>query len=893
MSDWLREFVQRARAFFRREEMDRDFDEEMAAHLELATNENLKRGMSLEEAGRQALIRFGGTQQTKESHRDARALPGLDALLQDVSYGARMLGKNFSFTGVAVIALALGIGFSSIIFSIFYNGVLYPFPYRDAQRLTVIGIVDTQHNSERFREVYHLDEVAAFRKQAQTLEDVVAYGGWDTVYLYNGVPEQVHGCVMTPNATQFWGVAPLLGRGIDQQDAKAGASPVVLLGYAFWKSAFHGDKNVIGASMTLNGQARTIIGVMPRRFGLFGADFYAPVDWNRPEPANFEQAMDQNDPMYFFATAFVKRDVSRQQAAADLQVIAEQLLPTHRRDYPEHFAMTARPLNEVIVDDFKQTLFLLIAAVVLLLLISSSNVASLLLTHYTARSREIALRAALGASRARLIRQLFVESLLLGAIGCLFGCFLGYLGLLVVRLVPGVSVPGEADMSLNLPVLLFAVLLSLVTTLFFGLSPAFLAVKRDLRTNLQTSGVNVNAVSGGARIRAGLVVGQVALSMLLLVFAGLMIRSFLAVTNYNTGMRTQGLLHAFIHLPPHHYESPESKRALYDQLSARVATLPGVTHTAFSIGLPPIGGPRSDDVTILGKPHDKHWTTAVDAVNDSFFPTIGLQLLHGQLFSADDVSGARRVAVVNTALVKSFFGDDDPLGRQIKFNVFDEEPDLPHDAWFQIVGVVNDLKGFDPKEAVLPQAYMPRTCLSLPDRRLLVRSVTNPSLLLNPIRQIIAGIDPDIVVVQPSTLEDELQRHVYMKPKFRLVSFGTCAGIGLGLALIGLFGVMAYSVTLQTHELGVRMALGAQSGNILTLVLRKGFLLVGCGIFLGFVTSFLAVRIVQSQLWGVSAFDPWTLTLAPIALMATGLLACYVPAKRATRVDPMVALRYE
>lgn len=280
-------------------------------------------------------------------------------------------------------------------------------------------------------------------------------------------------------------------------------------------------------------------------------------------------------------------------------------------------------------------------------------------------------------------------------------------------------------------------------------------------------------------------------------------------------------------------------------------------------------------------------------MSEGFFPTVGLQLLRGQLLAASDVSGARRVAVVSSTFVKSFFGDEDPLGQQIKFNVFDEEPDLPHEAYFQIVGVVGDLKSFRADQPVLPQAYIPYTCLSLPDHRLLIRSVTNPSLLTNPLREVIADIDPDVVVAQPATLDEELQRQVFMKPKFRLISFGTCAGIGLGLALVGLFGVMGYSVTLQTHELGVRMALGAQPGTILSLVLRKGLLLVGSGILFGYLASFPTVRILQSQLWGVSAFDLWTFVLAPLAMLVVGLLACYFPARRATRVDPIVALRYE
>jgi putative ABC transport system permease protein len=575
-----------------------------------------------------------------------------------------------------------------------------------------------------------------------------------------------------------------------------------------------------------------------------------------------------------------------------MQVIAKQLVTLHARDYPEHFQMTARPMNEVIVDDFKQTLFLLIAAVVLLLLISSSNVASLLLTHHSARSREIAMRSALGASRGRLIRQLFVESVLLGLAGCLAGCLLAYLGLESVRLVPGINVPGEADMSLNLPVLIFAILLSFLTTLLFGLSPTFLAVKKDLRTSLQSAGVNASGSRSGGRIRAGLVVGQVALSMVLLVFAGLMIRSFIAVSNFDPGIRTQGLLHAMVHFPAHQYDSAESKRAFFEQLLPRVSTLPGVTSAAVSIGFPLMGGPRSDDVTIPGKPHDKHWTTGFDAVSEGYFSALGLRSLRGRLLSPTDVFGARRVAVVNETLVKSFFGQEDPIGHQIKFNVLDEIPEVPHDAYFEIVGVVSDLRSFE-REPSSRQAYVPYTFSGFADRSLVVRTVTNPTLLANNLRHVLADVDGNTVLVHPETLEERLNKFVYMKPKFRLISFSICAGIGLGLALIGLFGVMVYSVTLQTHELGVRMALGAHSGNILTLVLGKGLLLVGGGILLGILTSFFTVRVLQSQLWGVSAFDPWALILAPSALLATGLLACYLPARRATRVDPMIALRYE
>jgi putative ABC transport system permease protein len=816
----------------------------------------------------------------------------VSGLWRDFRYSLRQLRKNPGFTAVGVIALALGIGLSTTIFSIFYNGVLNPFPYRDANRLTVIGVYDTSHGSEPWREMFHLDEVRAFREENHTFDDIVAYSGWDVAYSRDGASLPVHGCVLTPNAMDFWGVRPLLGRGLLERDSQPGASPVALLSYAYWKSTFNGDKSVLGTTMVLNGQARTVVGVMPRRFGLYGADLYIPIAWNRPE-LPFAEAIESPEPTYFFATGMIKRKVSLQTAAADIQVIAQSLVSQHRRDYPDHFQMSVRPLNEAIVGDFKQTLILLIAAVVLLLLISSSNVASLLLTRHTARAREIALRAALGASRRRLIRQLFVESLVLGCVGCAAGCLLAYLGLRVVTLTPGLQVPGEADMSLNWPVLLFAIGVSLLTTLLFGLAPALLAVKKDLRSSLQSTGVNVNTASGGARVRSGLVVGQVALSMLLLVFAGLMMRSFYAMIHFDPGIRIEGLLGGEIHFPAHQYESIESKRAFFDQVLPRITALPGVTHVAISYGLPLEGGPGSEDVTIPGKPHDKHWTTSFDAVSEGYFPTLGVQLLRGRLLSAADIASANRVTVVNASLVKSYFGDDDPIGRQIKFNVLDQIPQTPHDAYFQIVGVVSDYKNEGFERPVRPQAFFPYTFSGFHDRTILIRTVVNPALLVNNIRLILASVDPNVLLLRPDTIDDYLQKFEYMKPKFRLISFGACAAIGLGLALIGLFGVMVYSVTLQTHEFGIRIALGAQRGNILGFVLRRGLLLVGSGIVLGLVASILSVRLLKSQLWGVSAFDLGTFVLAPLALLATGLLASYIPARRATKVDPMVALRHE
>jgi len=783
--DRLRQSLQRFLPLFRRARLDQELDAEVAVHLDLAIDENRENGMSAEEARRQALIQLGGIAQTKENYRDHRGIAWLETLFRDLRFALRMLRKSSGFCVVAILALALGIGFSSIVFSIFYNGVLNPFPYRDANRLRAISVMDDRDATKQFRPVFHLDEIVAFRKQNHTFEDIVGVSSWDVLYARNGVTGLVHGCVMTPNATEFYGVPPMLGRSLMERDAQPGADPVVLLGYEYWKKEFQQDKSVVGKTMIIDNQARTVIGVMPPRFYLFGADFYALISGDRTEPS-MADAMANNAPYFFFPNGILKKGISRDTANADLFAIAQRLVPLHKDDYPEKFHINTRGFSDAIVGDFKQTMFFLIGVVALLLLISSSNVASLLLTHHSARAKLIALRSALGASRGCLIRQL-----------------------------------------------------------------------------------------------------------LLLVFAGLVIRSFIAITNFDPGISTKNMFVADIHFPGHQYDSAESKRAYFEQALARISAIPGVVSAATALGWPIEGGPRTEDVTIPGKPHDKHWTTSFEACSEGYFQTLGSRLLRGRLISSSDVAPARRIAVVNQTLSDQYFPNQNPIGQQIKFNVLDQIPGTPHDAYFEIVGIVSDFRNVGLQQSVQPEAFVPYTFSGFGDRNILVRTAANPNLFVNTFRQVLADVDPNPILSHPDTLEGLLHTHEYVKPKFRLISFGTCAGIGPGLALIGLFGVMSYSVALQTQELGVRMALGAQRSDILTLVLRKGVLLVGNGLFLGLLVAFLSVRILQSQLWGVSAFDPGAFVLAPLALLAAGLLACYLPARRATRVDPLVALRYE
>jgi putative ABC transport system permease protein len=887
----------RATGMFGKTRGDREIGEELASHVAMHTEDNLRAGMTAEAARREALMKLGGVEKTKEEYRDTRGITWLETLAQDFSFGARILRKNYGFSLVAITALALGIGFSAVVFSIFYNGVLHPFPYRAADRLTAVEARGGKAEQD-VRAYFSMEEINRFRKENHTFEDIVGYSGWEAIYKAKGISQSVHGCVLTPNGMEFWGVRPLLGRGLSEQDLRedgtAASSPVVLLAFGFWKREFRQDKSVVGTTMLLDGQPRTIVGVMPERFALFGADFYALVSWKRPDPT-FE-AMMAGEPRDLLATGIVKAHVKPEAVAADLQTIADRFTAEQKKDLPEQFRMRGTLMSEAIVGDFKETMIVLIGTVALLLFISSSNVASLLLVHNSGRAKEIALRTALGAGRGRLIRQLLMESFLLGIAGCAAGSFLAYAGLrtaMALRTVAPLQIPGEADVSLNLPVLFFAVGVSLITTLLFGMSPAFIAVGKDVQGTLQGAGVNAKASERGTRVRSVLVVGQVALSLLLMVFAGLMIRSFVAVTHFDYGFNTRNILVADVRFPAKGYESAESKRTYFEAALPRLAALPGVTNVATSIGLPLEGGPGTNDVTIPGRPHDEKWETAIEAVSEGYFQTLGLQLLHGRTLSASEVAGAKLVAVVNRTMVEKYFAGQDPVGSKIKFNEFDDIPVTPHNTYYEIVGVVSDFKNGRLEHPVLPQAFIPYTFSGIGDRSLMLRAAVEPTALLNTVRLTLADVDSGPVVARPGTLDEFLEAYDLVKPRFRVISFSVCAGIGLGLSMIGLFGVMAYSVALQTHDLGVRMALGAQTGNILSLVMRQGLILVGSGVLAGLVAALLCVRLLRSQLFGVSAFDMGAFLLASLALLVTGLLACYLPARRATRVDPLVALRYE
>jgi putative ABC transport system permease protein len=804
---------------------------------------------------------------------------------QDVRYALRGFRRDRGFTLLAIVALALGIGAVTVIFSVIENVLIEPFPYRAPERLALIYVHDSTRPEYYNNPSYRLPEFLDIVAQNHVFEDVMGNSGLDILYTDRDGTLQFDGQWVTPNTFEFLGMQPLLGRMITKADGDTGAAPVFAMSYRLWKKQFNGDPNIVGRTFVLNGQPRTLVSVMPPRFLLGNVDIWIPNNMNRSDPANQR--------IEFWLLAHTKPGVTLQQVTSDFEVIARNLTKTYPDDFPKQFTVLSKTLTDDVVGQFRTTLFTLLAAVGMLLLIACSNVANLLLARATAREREIAIRASMGASRGRIVRQLLVESLMLASGGCLLGCLFAYLGLKgVTAAMPDQTIPAEAVLKLNLPALLFAIAVTGLTTLLCGLAPALHAVRGELQNRLKDTGKGVNTDFRHGKFRSGLVVWEVMLSIVLLVGAGLMMRSLFALQHVELGLNPVNILVARTPLPKGQYETAEQKKIFFRQVLQRISALPGVIAVTETSSLPPYGGPESE-VTIPGKTHLEPWRAEFQLCSEGYFKTMGRHLLRGRLLTESDVDGARPVAIVNDTFVKTYFKNEDPIGQKIKFNLFDELPQSPKDQYFEIIGVVADAKNRGLQQGIEPEAYIPYTVTGAMERGILVRTGVEPMSMLMLVRREIWAVDKNVALTFTGSLEGYLQQFSYAGPKFGLILLGVFATVGLVLVAIGVFSVMAYSVSLQTHEIGIRMALGAPTSNVLRMVLRKGLQLITVGIVLGMLASIALTRFVASQFWGVSPRDPITFVGVIVVLAAVGTAACLVPARRATRVDPLVALRYE
>jgi len=819
----------------------------------------------------------------------------LDSLFRDFSYALRSLRKDRRFSPIAIFALALGIGSCTIVFSVVHSVLFNAFPYKDFGKSVVVKMQNLEvGGSWKDRKSFSAEEVRAFREQNHVFEDIIVYRGFRPSY-DNGhfIRNFSYGVSVTTNAFDYLGVPPLLGRAISQDDGRTDAPAVFVMNYRLWQREFGGDPKILNTSFILNGKPTTLVGIMPSHFNAFNSNFWQPLDPGQASGSLMGR---------------LKPGVSVQTAAADLDAIAHRL---HRANaggvFPEaKFSILPETLLDSLIGNFKKTLYALLGAVLLLLLIACSNVANLFLARATARQKEMAVRATLGATRGRLIRQLLVESFVLAMAASGAGSVLAYFGLkVVVALIPAGTLPLETVIRMDAPVFLLSLGVTILTTILCGLAPALHVLRGELQPRLGSSGKGTAESGRHGKLRAALVISEVALSIVLLTGAGLLMRSFFVLTRVDLGFDPQNVVFLRLNLPPTYFfkwgddasmqASREKKNALTRQLLARMQGLPGVTSVSELNNLPPLVSEASDTI-IPGKPHQQRWETSLEECSEGYFATLGLPLLRGRFFSEDDVNAARDVVVVNEAFSHQYFPGEDPLGHKVKFGNLDAPYfEAQRDAYFEIVGIVRDFKTRDyanPSWQTVPQAFMPYSIAGYSWRSFMARSNGDPNLLLKNIAQELRALDPGVEVAESGTLESSLHAF-YRGPQFELVTLGSFAGISLALVLIGVFSVMAYTVVLRTHEIGVRVALGAEQMNILGLVLASGLRLVAIGVLFGLLASFGLTRFLASQISGVSTTDPLTFAIVVVAVVLTALAACALPARRAAAVDPLVALRYE
>jgi putative ABC transport system permease protein len=807
-------------------------------------------------------------------------------LVQDFRYALRGFRKDRAFALLAIFALALGIGATTVIYSVIDSVLLHPFPYAGADRLVNVYVREVNRPPDDYGNTSNpAPAFLELRKQMSLFEDVMGDAGADMFYTVGGRTKLANGHFETPNTFEFLGVQPMLGRPLTRADAQPGAPPVFAMSSRMWRKEFNSDPKILGTTFTLNGERRTLVAIMPPRFLLGDADMWLPYNLHGSDAATQR--------MWWWTLGRMKPGVTLAQVNAQWEIVARRLARQYPHDYPKQFTTSAHTLLDEVIRQFRSVIYMLAAAVGMLLLIACSNVANLLLARATARQKEIAIRASVGASRGRIIRQLLVESFALALAASVIGCVFAFVGLrLVIRVIPPDTIPAETEVAMSGGALGFALLVAAVTTVLCGLAPAFYAVRGDLQSRLKDSSRGAATELRRGKLRSALVVAEVALSIMLLVGAGLMLRTLFALEHVNLGMNPRNVLVVPTPLPEARYKTPQQRGVFFQELLRRVSNLPGVVSASQSLGLPPFGGPRTD-ITIPGKPHSAPWMTMVQLCSEGYFQTLQIPLLRGSLFSQADVATGRRVAVINQALARDFFGKEDPLGHTMEFKALDEEPDLPHNAYFEIVGVVGDAKNEGLQDATMPEAFVPYTAINSLSGAILVRTAVEPLSLLPSIESQIWSVDPNVATSDTGSLESFLQRNTYSKPEFSMILIGIFAGIGLALVAVGVFSVMSYSVSLRTHEIGIRMALGAERSAILRMVLFNGLGLIGLGVLFGELASAFITRYLASQLWGVSARDPMTFFAVVAVLVAVGLAACAVPARHATGVDPLIALHYE
>jgi predicted permease len=871
--------VRRLAGVFGKERRERELAEEIASHLALHIEENLNRGMSREEARRQALIRLGGIEMTKEIYREQRGLPVLETLLQDVRFGLRMLWKNRGFTVVAVLVMALGIGANTAVFSVVNAVLLRPLAFNEPDR--IVNVASLWMKSGNHGQVSAPD-FHDWHDQNTAFEAIAYYGGWETSVSAGPTAEYVHATHVTPEFFRVFHVEPVVGREFSNEEAKRGGSGAVLVSAEYAANHFGGNAGAaLGHAVRLSGKTLDVVGVMP-------PGFHFPEKTDVWYPANsFEQETESRSAHNYRVVARLKDGVSLEQASAQMTAIGARLSEKYPDSNKGKSVVVVR-MRDDMVRDFRLTLWVMLAAVGVVLLIACANLANMLLAKAVARTREIAIRTAVGASRGRIVRQLATESVVLALLAGGIGVLLALWGSrLLVALAPG-DVPRLSEAGVDSRVLLFALGASLVASLLFGLAPALQALRVDLNKSLKQTSTRTAGGSIADRMRNALVVAEIALSVILLASAGLLVKSFLALENVALGFSSEHVLVMSASVPASDLESSRRATRFYKELLARVGTLPGVQSAGATMAPP--GETRSNGSYFVDHLPEQMDVSAPQAVFSvaapNTFATLGIPLRSGRDFNDGDTYDAPFVAVINDALAKAAFAGQDPLGHSI-FCGLDSMNGM------KIVGVIGDVRQDGPAHDPSPEIYMPYQQHPMPAASLsvVVRTSLEPAALSGAIREQARQLSTD-VPVKFTTMEESLDANV-AAPRFRTLLLGIFAGLAVCLSMAGVYGVMSYMVGQRANEIGLRMALGASPADVLRLVMRQSLLLTVAGVIIGLAGAAAVTQLLTSMLFGVKASDPLTYAAVIVVLIVVALVASYVPARRAMRVDPMIALRYE
>jgi len=808
---------------------------------------------------------------------------------QDLRYGLRMLVKHPGFTAITVLTLALGIGANTAIFSVINGVLLKPLPYREPEQL--VRLFESSQRQPRFP--MSPANFQDYREQNSTLAALAIYTREDLELEMNDKPERMAAMHVSAGFFELLGFQPLMGREFNRDEELLDNSRVVILSYGLWQRRFNADPQIVGKAIPLSGQPYTVIGVMPAGVQHVGGDYRSlphgeSVDVWWPMAMKPESWLKVRSSHYVNAIGRLKPGVTRAEADADFQVLAERLAqqyPNSNKDW----RIAIKPLHEEIVGQTRTTLWVLLAAVIFVLLIACVNVANLTLVRATVREREMALRAALGAGRGRIVRQLLTESLLLASLGGAVGLLLARLALDALLALAPTELPRLQSISIDGRILAFTLGVSLLTGVFFGLAPALQSLKLNLNELLKDGGRGASIGVGRRRLRNTLVIAEVALAMVLLIGAGLLLRSFVKLQQKAPGFEPSGVLTVSLTLPEARYPKQEQVADFYQRLIERVTTLPGVRAAGFSSDLPWTGYDENSSFLIEGKtpPPDQEPSARYHFISADYFRAIGVPLLAGRFFNAGDVYHAPKVILINQSTAQRYWPDEDAVGKRLTFRYNPKDED-----WFTVVGIVGDVKDFPYSATAEPAFYWDVTQFPYTQMTLAVRTDGDPLGLVPGVRDEVRALDKDLALADIQKL-DTIAATAVAGRRFTLLLTALFAVTALALAAIGIYGVMSYLVSQRTHEIGVRMALGASRRDILALVVGQGIALTLAGVALGLGAAFGLTRVMASLLYEVSATDALTFIAISLALAGVALGACFVPARRATKVDPMVALRYE